>query len=158
MKKFAILILVGAALLLATTPRLSAQTGLSLNFGVVTDKTFTFNPFLWTGGLTVDLFLGPNLSLSPEGYVIVNNLDFGAFFVAPAVLLNFHGQGFFLGGGLTKWWLVGSEIGGSYASDFGAKLNFGLKAGGLRFTVFAVTPFKNFLKEPILGLTFGFVL
>jgi len=158
MKKFAILILVGAALLLATTPRLSAQTGLSLNFGVVTDKTFTFNPFLWTGGLTVDLFLGSNLSLSPEGYVIVNNLDFGAFFVAPAVLLNFHGQGFFLGGGLTKWWLVGSEIGGSYASDFGAKLNFGLKAGGLRFTVFAVTPFKNFLKEPILGLTFGFAL
>jgi hypothetical protein len=158
MKKFAILMLVGAALFLATTPRLSAQTGLSLNFGVVTDKTFTFNPFLWTGGLTLDLFLSPNLSLSPEGYVVVNNFDFGAFFVAPAVLLNFHGAGFFVGGGLTKWWLVGSDIGGSYASDFGAKLNFGLKAGGLRFTIFAVTPFTNFLKEPILGLTLGFVL
>lgn len=59
MKKFAILVLVGAALFLATTPRLSAQTSLSLNFGVVTDKTFTFNPFLWTGGLTVDLFSAP---------------------------------------------------------------------------------------------------
>jgi hypothetical protein len=157
MKKFAILILAVAALILAAAPRLSAQTEISMNFGIVTDKTFSFSPFLWTGGMTFDFFLGPNLSLSPEAYFIVHNFDFGAFFLAPAVLLNFQGQGFFIGGGLTKWWLVGSDIGGSYSSDVGMKLNVGFKGRNYRFTVFAVTPFKDFLAEPVLGLTFGFI-
>ncbi len=157
MKRFTILVLAVAALLSAAAPRLSAQTEVSLNFGVVTDKTFTFNPFLWTGGMTVDLFIGPHLSLSPEGFIIVHNFDFGAFFLAPAVLLNFQGHGFFMGGGLTKWWLVGSEIGGSYSSDVGMKLNLGFKSANLKFTLYAITPFKDFLKEPILGATFGFI-
>jgi hypothetical protein len=156
MKKLTILALVGAALLLAAVPRLSAQTEVSLNFGVVTDKSFSFNPFLWTGGMTVDIFLGPNLSLSPEGFIIVHNFDFGGFFVAPAVLLNFQGPGFFIGAGLTKWWLVGSDVGGSYSSDVALKMNLGFKGSNFRFTVFAVTPFTDFLKEPVLGGTFGF--
>jgi hypothetical protein len=157
MKKIAILALAGAALILAVSPSLSAQTEISLNFGFVTDKTFTFRPFLWTGGMTFDFFIGPHLTLSPEAFIIVNNFDFGAFFLAPAVLLNFQGQGFFIGGGLTKWWLVGSDIGGSYATDVGMKMNLGFKGYNFKFTFFAVTPFKNFLQEPALGLTFGFL-
>lgn len=157
MKKLTILALVGAAIFLAAVPRLSAQIETSINFGVVTDKSFSFNPFLWTGGLTVDIFLGPNLSLSPEGFIIVHNFDFGGFFVAPAVLLNFQGQGFFIGAGLTKWWMVGSDVGGSYSSDVALKMNLGFKFSNMKLTMFAVTAFTEFLKEPALGATFGFV-
>jgi hypothetical protein len=157
MKRITILALACAVLVLAAAPRLSAQTDLSMNFGAVTDKSFSFNPFLWTAGMVIDIYLGPHVSLSPEGFIMVHNFDFGGFFVAPAVLLNYQGGGFFVGGGLTKWWLAGSDVGGSYSSDVGMKMNLGYKGSNLKLTVFAVTAFSEFMKEPVLGATFGFV-
>jgi hypothetical protein len=37
------------------------------------------------------------------------------------------------------------------------KLNLGFKGLNYRFTLFAVSAFKGFLKEPAIGATFGFV-
>ncbi len=123
MKKFTLLALAVTALFLATAPNLSAQTESALEWGIVTDKSFSFKPFLWTAGLTLDFYLNPGLSLSPEFFMIVQNLDFGSFFLAPGILLNYQGTDFFMGGGLTKWWLVGSEVegkdcGGYPSQDF----------------------------------------
>jgi len=156
MKKTAVAVVAFAVLAGLSAQDLAAQTEVSWNLGVVTDKSFSFDPFLWTTGFTFDVYFTPRFSLAPELYGIIHNFDFGAFFLAPAVLLNFHGSGFFLGGGVTKWWLIGTEIEGAPSSDVAAKLNLGFGGYDVKFTVFVVTPFNAFFKDMVLGATFGF--
>jgi len=136
----------------------SAQTDLTWNAGVITDKRFKFDPFLWTNGFTLDAYLGPRLSISPELYMVLHNFDFGAFILAPGVLLNYQSFGFFLGGGITKWWMLGSKVEGAPSTDLMCKLNFGLVGRDIRLTFFVITPFQNFFKDPWFGITFGFYL
>jgi hypothetical protein len=155
MKKFTLLALAVASLFLATAPNLSAQTEFALEWGVITDKSFSFKPFLWTAGLTLDFYLNPDFSLSPEVFMIVQNFDFGGFFLAPGILLNYQGTDFFIGGGLTKWWLVGSEVEGAYSTDVAFKANVGYKSANIKLTVFAITSFNEFFKEPVFGATFA---
>ncbi len=156
MKKFVLAGLIFAVLSGVAVRDLSAQTDISWNWGVVTDKSFSFSPFLWTTGFTFDFYLTPGLSFSPELYAVIHNFDFGAFILAPALLLNFQGAGFFAGGGLTKWWLLGSEIEGGPSSDVAFKANIGFKGYDIKFTLFAVTPFKSFFKDMVIGAAFGF--
>lgn len=156
MKKILLTAFVVLALTLVSARELSAQTDLSWNAGVITDKSFKFDPFLWTNGFVVDIYLGPRFSLSPEVFMVLHNFDFGAFILAPAVLLNFQTYGFFFGGGVTKWWALGSEVQGAPATDVMCKLNVGLIGADIKLTLFAVTPFQNFFRDTWFGATFGF--
>jgi len=156
MKKFAVAALVFIVVAGVSVRDVSAQTDISWNWGVVTDKSFSFSPFLWTTGFALDFYLTPSLSFSPELYAVIHNFDFGAFILAPALILNFQGQGFFIGGGITKWWLLGSEIEGGPSSDAASKLNVGFRGYDINFTLFTVTPFKQFFKDMVVGATFGF--
>ncbi len=156
MKKIVLTAFVFAVLAGVTAPGLSAQTDISWNWGVVTDKSFSFSPFLWTTGFTFDFYLSPNLSFSPELFAVIHNFDFGAFILAPALLLNFQGQGFFIGGGVTKWWLLGSDIEGGPSSDAAFKANVGFRGYDIKLTLFTVTPFNAFFKDMVVGATFGF--
>jgi hypothetical protein len=70
--------------------------------------------------------------------------------------LNFQGQRFFIGGGVTKWWLLGSDYEGSPSSEAACKLNVGFRGYDIKFTAFVVTPFKNFFSDMVVGATFGF--
>jgi len=157
MKKTLFAILMIAAVVFAGAPIAGAQS-LSLNFGAVTDSSLSFKPFLWTAGAAVDIPLGSIMSLCPEGYIVVNKFDFGTFIFAPAVMLNLNAGGFFAGAGISKWFLLGSEVGGSPSSDISLKLNAGLQGAGLRLTAFLFTPFKNAFKSSAVGFTLGFVL
>jgi hypothetical protein len=132
------------------------ESHMTWGWGVITDDSFSFKPFLWTAGFNLDLHLGPALMLSPEVYAIVHNVDFGAFILAPAVLLNFDAQGFFAGAGLTKWWLLGSKVSGAPSSDFSLKANAGFKGSGLKLTAFVITPFNDLFKSMAVGATLGF--
>jgi len=156
MKKIITTSLIFLAVALVAAQDLSAQTDLSWNIGVITDKSFKFDPFLWTNGLVLDIYMGPRFSLSPEVFMVLHNFDFGAFILAPAVLLNYQGFGFFIGGGVTKWWMLGSKVEGAPSSDVMCKLNIGLVGADIKFTFFAVTPFQNFFKDTWFGATFGF--
>jgi len=156
MKKSAFVAFAVLALFFASSRELAAQSDVALNIGVITDKSFSFNPFLWTTGLTFDFYLNPSLSISPEIYLTVHNSDFGTMLMAPAVLLNFQGYGFFVGGGITKWWLLGSDVEGAPSTDIALKFNVGLKGGGLKVTAFVITPFNNILQTAAVGATFGF--
>ncbi|MFB0564267.1 MAG: hypothetical protein ACETWK_01140, partial [Candidatus Aminicenantaceae bacterium] len=127
-----------------------------LNSGVVTDETFDFEPFFWTAGLNIDFYLSYNLTISPECYIIVHNLEFDAFILAPAVLLNLELQTLFLGGGVTKWFIVGTKVKGAPSSDWALKLNAGLKGGGIKLAAFVVTPFEDAFKYMAVGTTIGF--
>jgi hypothetical protein len=156
MKKPALIAFAVMALFFVSSKELAAQSDVALNIGVITDKSFSFNPFLWTTGLSFDFYLSPSLSLSPEIYMTVHNSDFGTIILAPAVLLNFQGYGFFLGGGVTKWWLLGSKVAGSPSTDVALKLNAGLRGGGIKLTAFLITPFNNIFQDMTLGAAFGF--
>ena len=155
MKKTLFTFLLIVALSLAVPAKAQAEI-FSLNFGFVTDSKFSFNPFLWTAGMTIDVPIGPVLTLCPEGYIVVNKFDFGTFIFAPAVMLNFNAAGFFAGAGLTKWFLLGSEVSGSPSSDISLKLNAGFHVPGMRLTAFLFTPFKDAFKSTAVGATLGF--
>jgi hypothetical protein len=155
MKKALFTVLLIAAVSLAVPATAQAEL-LSLNFGFVTDSKFSFNPFLWTAGLAIDIPIGPALTLCPEGYIVVNKFDFGTFIFAPAVMLNFNAAGFFVGAGLSKWFLLGSDVSGAPSSDISLKLNAGFHASGLRLTAFLFTPFKEAFKSTAVGATLGF--
>jgi hypothetical protein len=156
MKKIILTAFLVLAVALVSAQDLAAQTDLTWNFGVVTDKSFKFDPFLWTTGFTVDVYMGPRFSLSPEVYMVIHNFDFGAFILAPALLLNYQTYGFFIGGGITKWWALGSQVEGAPSSDVMAKFNIGLVGSDIKLTLFAVTPFQNFFQNAWYGVTIGF--
>lgn len=155
MKKTFVAVLIIASVSLAVPAKAQAEL-LSLNFGFITDSKFSFDPFLWTAGMTIDIPIGPVLTLCPEGYLVVNKFDFGAFIFAPAVMLNFNAAGFFVGAGLSKWFLLGSDVSGAPSTDISLKLNAGFHIPGMRLTAFLFTPFKDAFKSTAVGATLGF--
>lgn len=128
-----------------------------MNFGTITDTSFSFNPFLWTAGMTIDIPLGNVMTLCPEGYIVVHKFEFGSFIFAPSVMLNFNFKEFFVGAGLSKWFLLGDDIAGSPSSDFSLKLNAGFQGYALRLAVFMFTPFNDLFNSAAVGATLGFV-
>jgi len=144
---------------LSAAPELRAQSkplGASLNWGIVTDTSFDFRPFVWTGCFELDFFLGPSLSISPEAGFIVRALDFSSFILAAGVIVNLHTDAFYLGGGLTQWWLAGSEAPEGIHTDFMLKINAGFKISNLKFGAYVVTPFDGLFSDPVVALTWGF--
>lgn len=156
MKKIIIAVLLVAVVFLAA-PNKARADYLSLNFGTVTDSSFSFNPFFWTAGMTVDIPLGNIMTLSPEGYIVVHKFNFGTFIFAPSLMLNFHLKEFFIGGGLSKWFLLGDDISGSPSTDFSLKVNAGFQGSDLRLSVFIFTPFNDLFDSMAVGATLGFV-
>lgn len=130
-------------------------TDLSLNFGIVTDDSFSFKPFLWTAGLNYNFHINELVSLSPECHIIVHQFDFEYFILAPSVMVNFNFDSFFAGAGLTKWFLIGE--GSDFSTDVGLKLHLGFGGNNLRLTFYLVTAFDNlFAKGMAVGTTLGF--
>jgi len=156
MKKALIAVLLAAAVSFVV-PAMARAENLSLNFGVITDSSFSFKPFLWTAGLTMDIPLGSMFSLAPEGYVVVHNFDFGAFIFAPDVMLNVNLTEFFVGAGVSKWFLLGKDVIGSPSTDFSLKLNAGFRGNTMRLCAFVFTPFTDLFKSIAVGATLGFI-
>lgn len=123
-----------------------------VNFGIITDDSFKFDPFFWYGGVNLDFHITDTLMLSPEGNLVMQDFKFKNFWLEPAALLNVKLDHFFVGGGIGKWFLIsGEEFVGS--SDFFLKLNAGFSGdGGLRLRIFLTTPFDDLFGE---GLSIG---
>lgn len=162
MKKVALSLLLLAFLFCVTSQNSQALVkpfSLYLSGGVQTDTNLSFDPFFWTAGANMDFsFALLPFTLSPECYIIVHNFDFDAFTLAPGVMANLKLANLFVGAGLTKWFLVGTEAADTPPSDFMLKLNAGLKGPGVKLTVFAVTAFDNLFKTDYMwiGATVSF--
>jgi hypothetical protein len=154
-------LIIGAVLiasLVAMFPREASAAG-PFNFyvrsGVLTDKNFSFDPFLWTIGANLDLNLGPILMISPECDVIVYKFSFNPVWLAPAVTVNFRASGFYAGGGIGKFLLIGS--GYTLSSDLLLKLNAGFKTDSFKLQAYLWTPFSDeAFSDIVFGLTIGF--
>lgn len=131
------------------------EMGFVLNFGVVTNDDFNFNPLMWTVGGELDFQLGDSLMISPDLTIVGNGFKFKEFLVFPSVMLNFTPGGFFVGGGLTKGFYIGNGEDFSI-TDVALKLNAGLISPGIKLTAYVVTAFKNLFEGMAVGASVGF--
>ena len=126
-----------------------------INFGMMTDKNFSFNPFLWTAGAELDLPFGTSLMFSPEVTVVGYKFEFKQFLLFPAAILNFTPGNFFVGGGLTKGFYIGS--GEDFAlTDVALKLNAGLISKNIKLTAYLITAFDGLFDDMLVGASLGF--
>ncbi len=153
MKK--VLILLCGLLVVSSAYGAGSQMNFVLNFGVVTDKDFTFSPLFWTAGASLDFQFGDYLMFSPEATLVGNGFKFKEFLLFPGAVLNFTPGNFFIGGGLVKGIYIGS--GDTFISDkFSLKLNAGLISKNLKLTAYLITEFKDLFTNMVLGACFGF--
>ena len=138
-------------------PRTSAgnEMRFGINFGIMTDDSFSFDPIMWTAGAELDFQFGNYLMLSPEVMLVGYKFEFKQFILYPAAILNFTPGNFFIGGGITKGFFIGSGSSGS--TDFALKLNAGMISNSIKLTAYLITPFNNLFKSGMaVGATLGF--
>ena len=131
----------------------SEETQLFIKAGTVTNDDFSFSPFLWTAGVNLDFHLSDKLMLSPECDIINHEFDFEYFFLCPGALLNVKQVPFFIGAGVTKWFLIGE--GSDLSTDFMLKINIGYIKENIRITAYIVTAFDELFKYNIIGFSIG---
>lgn len=130
---------------------------IDINFGTMTDKNFSFDPFYWTAGAELDIPFGKALMFSPELIIVGYQFKFKEFLAFPAVILNFTASSFFVGGGLTKGFYIGSGT-STEITDVALKLNAGFLGDSLKITGYIITPFNAIFEDMIIGVTLGFRL
>jgi hypothetical protein len=131
------------------------QMNFGLNFGVMTFDDFSFDPLMWTAGAELDIQFGDFLMFSPEVTLVGNGFKFKEFLLFPAAILNFTPGNFFIGGGLTKGFYLGS--GEDFAiTDIALKLNAGLISKNIKLTAYLITGFDNLFDGMLVGASLGF--
>jgi hypothetical protein len=126
-----------------------------LNFGLMTDDSFSFDPLLWYAGFNFDFHINDLLMISPEGNLITQDFKFDSLWLEPAALLNVKVDHFFFGAGVGKWLLLTGND--TYSTDFFLKLNAGFSGdGGLRVRIFLNTAFDDLFGDYItIGAQLG---
>jgi hypothetical protein len=153
MKK--VLVLLCGLLLVSGVYAAGNEMSFGINFGAVTDDSFSFNPFLWTVGAELDLQIGNYLMFSPEVTLIGYKFEFKEFNLYPAAILNFTASNFFVGGGITKGFYIGSGTAGDFPVCL--KLNAGMMSKNIKLTAYLITPFDElFEKGMLVGASLGF--
>lgn len=155
MKK--IMVLLVGLLMVSAVYAAGNEMSFGINFGVMTDQSFSFDPVYWTAGAELDFQIGNYIMFSPEVILVGSGFGFKDFFLFPAAILNFTASNFFIGGGLTKGFYLGSGT-TTEITDVALKLNAGFLSKNLKLTAYAITAFNNLFKDMILGASIGFKL
>jgi hypothetical protein len=128
-----------------------------INFGVITDDSFSFNDWLWSGGAQLDFHIGSLFMISPECDVIIYRFNFDPVTLAPGIIANIKLSNLFLGAGVTKWFIMGDPV-GPILDELAFKANVGIRTSNLKISLYAVTYFDQFFESTIIGITMGFGL
>ncbi len=160
MKKITCLIFCGLVIFLFSAQNSQAlikPVSFYISGGVLTDDSLSFDPFYWTGGAIIDFNLPASpIMISPECHIIVHNFEFDYFWLAPAVLVNLKLSSLFVGAGLTKWFLIGTDVEDSFVTEFMLKINVGFKGPGVRLSAFLITEFDSLFEYNTVGANIGF--
>jgi hypothetical protein len=152
MKKAAVLFV--AVLMAAGLQAAGKAMNFGIHFGLMTDEHFSFDPVNWTAGAELDFKFGDYLMFSPEATLVSSGFKFKTFVLYPAAILNLMVSTFFVGGGITKGYLIGSGASGS--SDVCLKLNAGLLTSQMKLTAYIITGFDKIFKDMLVGASLGF--
>ncbi len=133
----------------------ASEMDLFVNLGVLTDDKFKFNPFLWSGGLNLDINLGSMLMVSPECHAVFQEFKFDTIWLVPGGILNVRYGLIFAGAGITKWLKLTGTI---TNPDLQLKINAGFKGQKYRLVAFLETPFNDLFAAGTItfGAAFGF--
>ena len=158
MKKITILTLIVIVIFVFGARDLTAQVSdmdLYVNLGVTTYDQFTFDPFIWTAGVNMDIHLSSMLVFSPECDVVFRKFDFKNMWLSPGAILNVRRGLFFAGAGIIKWFKLVGNVGNS---EFLMKINAGFIGQKYRLVAYITTPFKAFFEKNTLmfGASLGF--
>jgi len=152
MKKLSVLLL--GLLLVSGVFAAGNEMSFGINFGIMTDDGFSFDPIIWTAGAELDLQIGNYIMFSPEVILAGEGFKFKVFTLYPAAILNFTASNFFAGGGVAKGFYIGSGLSGS--TDFLLKLNAGFLSKNIKLTAYALMAFNKLFKDMIVGASLGF--
>ncbi len=155
MKKMIKLFLITAFLFLISNFVFAGHEQLFIHGGIIGDDSFSFDPYYSTFGSGVELPINSLFSFTPEANIITYKMNFDTFWLEGAALINANFGNLFIGGGITKWFLISDK---SYSgnTEFALKLNAGVMGESLRVRFFLITPFDNlFKKGMIVGATLG---
>ena len=151
------IVLLCGLLLVSGVYAAGSQMNFGVNFGIMDTDQFKFNPLMWTAGAELDLQFGEFLMFSPEVTLVGNGFKFKEFLLFPAAILNFTPGNFFVGGGITKGFYIGS--GEDFAiTEVALKLNAGLISKNLKLTVYVITAFDSLFDGMLVGASLGFRL
>jgi hypothetical protein len=154
MKKIVIMLFV--LLLASSIYAVGNPLSFGINFGAMTDDSFKFNPFLWTAGAELDFHFGDYIMFSPDVTLVGYKFEFKQFLLFPSAIMNFTPGNFFVGGGVTKGFKIGS--GASFAvTDVALKLNAGFLTKSMKLTAYLITSFKNAFDDNLVGASLGFM-
>ncbi len=160
MKKLCVLLMLGVLVLffsaeLKAQDECFKQEGMNfyLNAGILTDDSFSFSPLLWYVGPSLDIHFGRLFMLSPEVNWVFHKFDFKTFLLNPAVCLNAKLKCFFVGAGISKYWVISGTWSGEITPVV-LRLNVGYKTGNVRLRFFLDTAFDSLFS----GMLFGFQL
>ena len=150
MKRFLPLIL-AVFLIVSVSSNLKADsTKFFGNFGIMTDDSFSFDPYLWSLGVNFDFSINDLFMISPEVNVLTYKFEFSTFLLEPAVLANFKFGTFFAGAGLSKFFVItGDDFADS--TDIALKINAGFRSENLKFKVYLITPFSDLLSSNVIA-------
>ena len=161
MKKLCVLLMVGVLVLffsgeLKAQDECFKQEGMDfyLNAGIITDDSFSFDPLLWYVGPSLDIHFGNLLMLSPEVNWVFYKFKFKTFLLNPAVCLNAKFKCFFVGAGISKYWVISGTWSGEI-TDVLLRLNVGIKTGNVKLRFFLDTAFDNLFSDMLFGFQLG---
>ncbi len=128
----------------------------SANFGVLTRDDFKFEPLILSGNITLDIYVGGFLMVSPECTLYANSkLESASMILAPGGTVNFTFGQLFIGGGIVKEiWLKSSEV----KFPLELKLQAGVRASKFRLGAYMLTSFEDLFAALSFGFTLGFAL
>jgi hypothetical protein len=151
MKKilFALMCIAGVSLVQAQSIAVTA------NAGILTRGDFHFDPLFLSGNITLDIYLGRFIMISPEFTAYANSkFETASVTLAPGGTVNFTSGPFFVGAGLIKeLWLKSTT---AAAIPLEMKLQVGVMGSKYRIGAYMLTYFKELFKETSFGFTLGF--
>ncbi len=156
MKKAIAGLLCAAALLLVLPGQAKADwpVNVYLRLGVITDDGLSFKPFLWTLGANFDFNISSAFFLSADADMVIHEFSFSPVWLTPSVMANLRLSAFYVGAGISKFFILGS--GYELTSSFLFKANVGLKDDNYKLQVFVYSPLNELAEYFGLGINFGF--
>jgi hypothetical protein len=127
------------------------------NAGILTRGDFHFDHLFLSGNLTLDIYIGSFIMVSPEFTLYANSkFETASMTLAPGGTVNFTHGPFFFGAGIVKeiWLKSVSPVTTTIPSEM--KLQAGINTSKYRIGAYMLTYLKNPFEYTSYGFTIGF--
>jgi len=148
------IVLLSGLLLASGVFAAGSQMNFSINFGAMTDDSFSFDFYYPGVGAELDIQVGNVLMISPEITLYSIKFEFDTLLLYPGAIVNFTPGGFFVGGGVVK--PIAISGGDTWTTDFALKLNAGFISKSMKLTAYLITSFDSLFDGMLVGANLGF--